>query len=147
MSMLILYALLLLIAIIFAVFGYLLRAFYFEGARVEQLTRDMEVLSAALEEKQREVGDAREEIAKAGELVNSLEQQVRHRNEEMQRLLRPRSLHDGPAPAAGGAASPILAPAPPLEKPAAEAPHPRGWQENLNNILDNLEMLEREVKK
>lgn len=76
-----------LMAVFFFAFGYLLRAFYFEK-KPPAADAETGELRRALGEKQRELGEARDEVAKTAAVVRSLEEQIRHRNEEMENLRR-----------------------------------------------------------
>lgn len=75
-------------ALIFATLGFLLHAFCFSGLPARAQAKEIEGLQEALNEKQKEALQAREEIIKTNTVLRSLEQQIRQRNEEMETLRR-----------------------------------------------------------
>ncbi len=75
-----------LLALVFAILGFLLHAFYFSRGTTQAEEKELSDLRKSLAEKQKETLEAREEIAKTNHLLHSLEQQIHRRNEEMERL-------------------------------------------------------------
>jgi FtsZ-interacting cell division protein ZipA len=82
------YFFLILLAIIFAMLGFLLHAFYFSDARDSKLAGEVVALRKELEEKQQEAREVQEEVATATRRVHALEQEVSQRNREMESLQR-----------------------------------------------------------
>jgi septal ring factor EnvC (AmiA/AmiB activator) len=182
------YLFLVLLALIFALLGFLLHAFYFSGPVDVVLLKEVKSLEKALAEKQKEFQEGQEEIVKSDTLVRSLEEQIRTRNAEMEVLQRMIARQDEGirqlqkdavalrASLGSYAKSPEAEPVPSLvmdesvpsdssvvREPVNASPSLRNrvenaaadakdgdtpaWRENLNNILNILDSMEKEIEK
>ena len=181
------YFFLVLLALIFAVLGFLLHAFYFSAPGGVAASEEVKKLEKVLAEKQDRLQEAQEETVKSGTLVRSLEEQIRTRNAEMEGLQRmiarqdegirqlqkdavalraslasfARSPEEEPVPSlvlnesvvseSSAVREPVNASAPlrkRIEDAAAGAKDGEtpAWRENLNNILNILDSMEKEIE-
>jgi predicted ribosome quality control (RQC) complex YloA/Tae2 family protein len=183
------YVFLVLLALIFASLGFFVHAFYLGSPDNGTLSKETHALKEKLEEKQKEVEAARDELLKTGTVARSLEEQIRQRNEEMeahqQMVARQdreiRQLQEDAAAlhAALGVGENYNATAVPQSFPALTDPSQAGppaglaplmgtapeqsmsakssagqevvsipeWKDNLNNILNILNSMEKEIDK
>jgi DNA repair exonuclease SbcCD ATPase subunit len=84
--MLVIYILLACLSMLCFAAGFSVHAFYFTERRIRALRAEVEKLQRLLGEKQGEVTEAQDEIAKTSELVRSMELQVRRRQKELEGL-------------------------------------------------------------
>ena len=84
--MLVIYILLACLSMLFFAAGFCVHAFYFTERRIGALSAEVEKLQRLLGEKQGEVTEAQDEIARTSELVRSMELQVRRRQKELEGL-------------------------------------------------------------
>jgi len=82
------YALLIALALVFALLGFLVHAFYFRPSESSEIADERAALRKALDEKQKEVREAMEEIVRKNGLLRSLEQMLSQRNGEIESLQR-----------------------------------------------------------
>jgi len=158
-----------LVALIFGLLGFLLHAFYFgKQDLIGRLSTEIEGLKTSLAFRERGNVDSQQEVAQTKGLVQSLEKQLAQRNEQMRALQAMAQRQEDEIRQLQQAASEIrmsiaqakerlnATPEPVVEKPEpAPVPEPVEpkqqkiplWKDNLNNILDTLNKIERETKK
>ncbi len=158
-----------LVALIFGLLGFLLHAFFFgQKELVARLNTEIEGLKTSLAFRERGNSDAQQEVARTKGLIESLEKQLAQRNEQMGALQSMAQRQENEIRRLQQAASEIRiaidqaeeqrapTPAPLVAEPEPEpASQPKEskqqkiplWKDNLNNILDTLNKIERETKK
>jgi len=185
------YLYLVLLAATFGVLGFLFHAFCFQVNGDNEAKHKSEALQKELRERQSELKEAREKIVKTTANVRGLEQQVKQRDEETEKLRKTASRQDeaitalqkeaatiraalaaqkkgpdAPAKVRLPAQAPHAAAATPAQDPkvapkvegdkAGQKPPPSpgtaqsgvpAWKENLENIVDILNAMEKDLKK
>ncbi len=149
--MFVVYLLLASLAAIFLAAGFLIHAFFFAHTRVHALSGEVEKLQKLLGEKQNEVSEAQEEIAKTSAFVRSMEQRIRRRHQELDGLQQVAARQDkeiaelqrdAEAIRLALAASGSLGLSPAV-RPEAVTGRGRGpeWRNNLDQILESLDKI------